>query len=319
MKRRRFLKESALAYGAFTVSPFLKPLHMDRVPDKEGRVVVMIHLSGGNDGLNTVVPYTNEIYYRKRPTLAIPGGQVIRLNHSYGFNPAIKSLMPLYEKGQMQVLNGVGYEEVHPSHYTAARLWKEAGSNAITKDAKPESDAFFNRSIPNRTAPARSEENMGLCDEHDFQNRLLLICSRIEAGSQTSLYHIALDGFDTHQFQRLKQDRLLAAYAAGIATFFKKLSGSGLLERTLIGTYSEFGRSTAENTKRGTEHGRANALFLFGSGLTNAGMDAGQPDLEAGALPHQTHFRSVYAALAKWRNGSDGLTISNAYPERNGL
>ncbi|TMJ02687.1 MAG: DUF1501 domain-containing protein, partial [Bacillati bacterium ANGP1] len=77
------------------------------VPDD--RVLVVVQLGGGNDGLNTVIPYAQDAYYRARPTLAVPRNEVLRLNDDLGLHPSLAKVKDLHEKGAMAVIQGVGY------------------------------------------------------------------------------------------------------------------------------------------------------------------------------------------------------------------
>ena len=78
------------------------------------RFLVILSLSGGNDGLNTVVPYSNPIYYDYRPTLQVPEDQVLRINDDVGFNPNMTELKEIYDSGNMAVVQGVGYPHPQP-------------------------------------------------------------------------------------------------------------------------------------------------------------------------------------------------------------
>jgi uncharacterized protein (DUF1501 family) len=91
--------------------------------DANERVLVVIQLSGGNDGLNTIVPYTNEAYYKLRPTLAIPKNQVLKTDKQLGFNPVARGLANLLEDGRLAVVQGVGYENPNRSHFESMDIW----------------------------------------------------------------------------------------------------------------------------------------------------------------------------------------------------
>lgn len=93
------------------------------------RVLVLLELHGGNDGLNTVIPYTDSQYYEFRPSLAIPRDQVLHLTPSLGFHPSLQSLMPLWESGELAVIQGVGYADPNRSHFRSIEIW-DTGSDA---------------------------------------------------------------------------------------------------------------------------------------------------------------------------------------------
>jgi uncharacterized protein (DUF1501 family) len=90
------------------------------------RRLVVIQLSGGNDGLNTIVPYRNDLYYQARPRLAIKEG-VIKLSDDLGFHPSLEALRPLYDAGELAIINNVGYPNPVRSHFKSMDIWQTAG------------------------------------------------------------------------------------------------------------------------------------------------------------------------------------------------
>jgi uncharacterized protein (DUF1501 family) len=106
----RFLRESA-ALGA--------ELRGDRV-------LVVVQLSGGNDGLNTVIPFTDENYRRQRSSLAIEKGQVLAVDQELGFHPSLKGFAKLLEAGQLAIVQGVGYPNPNRSHFESMDIWHVA-------------------------------------------------------------------------------------------------------------------------------------------------------------------------------------------------
>ncbi|RYU90212.1 DUF1501 domain-containing protein [Mucilaginibacter terrigena] len=127
MQRREFLKNTALASGAFLIPAFLKPLEaMSMSQLSQYKNLVVIQLSGGNDGLNTIVPYGNDIYYRSRKTIGIPQANVIKLNEMLGLNPAMASLKEIYDQGSMSIINSVGYPNPDRSHFRSMDIWQTA-------------------------------------------------------------------------------------------------------------------------------------------------------------------------------------------------
>ncbi|MEZ0542437.1 DUF1501 domain-containing protein [Fibrella arboris] len=129
MRRRDFLRKSALTTaGTMLIPHFLKAYELNQLglAPVTGKTLVIVQLSGGNDGLNTVVPYRNDIYYRERPTLAIPRDKVLTLNDEIGFNPALESLKSLYDDGLVTVINNVGYPNPDRSHFRSMDIWQTA-------------------------------------------------------------------------------------------------------------------------------------------------------------------------------------------------
>ena len=124
MKRRDFLKQSALASTTMFVPAFLSGFNGGKLyRSRSEKILVVIQLSGGNDGLNTVVPYRNDIYYQKRPRLAIPESEVLKVGNELGLNPAMASLRDLYEEGVVSVINNVGYPNPDRSHFRSMDIW----------------------------------------------------------------------------------------------------------------------------------------------------------------------------------------------------
>ncbi len=89
-------------------------------------VLVVCQLSGGNDGLNTFIPYANKIYYQMRPTLGVPEAQVVKLNDQMGMNPAMAPLEELFKKGQVAIIQNVGYPQANRSHFKSMDIWQSA-------------------------------------------------------------------------------------------------------------------------------------------------------------------------------------------------
>lgn len=130
MNRRKFISCSALATGALFIPRFLKGF--DKTPrvnlHSENKLVV-IQLSGGNDGLNTVIPYNQDAYYKLRPTLAIRENLLLKLTDQIGLNGGLSFLKDLYENGDLCIINNVGYPEPDFSHFRAMDIWHSASGS----------------------------------------------------------------------------------------------------------------------------------------------------------------------------------------------
>lgn len=125
MNRRNFLKKTAFASGALMIPAFLKPFEAMASGELSGyKNLVIIQLSGGNDGLNTIVPYGNDIYYQKRNTIAIPKNDIVKLNDMQGLNPNLSALKELYDQGWMSIINSVGYPNPDRSHFRSMDIWQ---------------------------------------------------------------------------------------------------------------------------------------------------------------------------------------------------
>ena len=125
MQRRDFIK--ALGAGLLTVQ--LPGLAYALAPAGYERLLVLVELKGGNDGLNTVIPYTSPDYYRLRPEIAIARDQVLRLNDNTGLHPALAPLMPLWQNKQLAIVQGVGYANPNLSHFRSIDIWDSASDS----------------------------------------------------------------------------------------------------------------------------------------------------------------------------------------------
>lgn len=378
MKRRNFIKSSALASTAMMVPSFLKSFPgYQALSSRSGKILVVVQLSGGNDGLNTIIPYENDLYYQNRPALGIPKAEVLTLSDQLGFNPAMEALRTLYDDGLMTIINSVGYPNPDRSHFRSMDIWHTASSSSeylstgwlgryldnqchgcelpyhaievddslslALKGREKNGFAVSNPKQLQRTAGNKllkaiaqqqkhhEEENVAYLyktmidtqssadylfqqskvyqskEEYPktaFGKNLKQIAELITADTDTKVYYVSLTGFDTHANQKNQQARLLKQYAEGMKAFVADLKKNGLMNDTLIMTFSEFGRRVKQNASGGTDHGTANNLFLIGGQLHQPGFYNEAPnllDLDKGDLKYQIDFRNVYATiLDKW-------------------
>jgi uncharacterized protein (DUF1501 family) len=116
-----FLHQTAMALA----DPLDTP-RTQRVSGKDSRVLVVVQLSGGNDGLNTLIPHGDDEYYRVRPALAYRGDGVLKLNDYLGLNTGLAALKAMYDDGQLAVIQGVGYPNPNRSHFRSMDIWHTA-------------------------------------------------------------------------------------------------------------------------------------------------------------------------------------------------
>lgn len=398
--RREFLKKSfGLVAAASTVPTFLSrtafalanPFDAPRVgAARDNRILLVVQLGGGNDGVNTVIPFGHDGYYRARPTLAVPKEKIVRLNDELGLHPNLTPLKELYDSGKLAVVQGVGYPNPDRSHFRSMEIWQSGivedfegtgwigrmfdhtchnahlqepcsptlavsigetlnpaikASNSVGVALRdPEqfyrmTQVYANSDIPSEeiknkigTSPLdflrrtamnaelsadrirrsiRSVQSKTAYPAEPFAQGLKLIAAMIAGNMDTRVYYISLTGFDTHANQAGAHERLLKILAGGLAAFQKDLEALGMAERVLGFTFSEFGRRLAENGSRGTDHGQAAPMFVFGQSV-KAGVVGAHPSLEKlndGDLVFHTDFRQVYATmLEKWL-GADSSAI----------
>lgn len=130
MKRRTFLQQSAYASTALMIPAFLKayqPQHLQN--SRSGKNLVIIQFSGGNDGLNTVVPFRNDLYYQHRPTLAVADSEVLKISDQLGLNPALQPIQSLFDEGLISIINNVGYPNPDRSHFRSMDIWHTASES----------------------------------------------------------------------------------------------------------------------------------------------------------------------------------------------
>ena len=394
--RRDFLKSTLGSSALLSLSPTV-PMFLSRsanaASSKTGEtVLVVIQLSGGNDGLNTVVPYGNDEYARSRPTLRLASGDVHKIDDELGFHPRMPGFARLYQEGFLSVVQGVGYPNMDRDHAAAMRNWNTAEptkancqtgwlgrtiDRAIPSDASDTPAVFVGstsqplglnaetgivpsiqsledytlQSMPGPNA-AQTQKNLqaeiaGLRREDDGNSLMRLVQTsttdmyatnrRVEAVAQsgapassyprfrlarmlgtvaqliradvgiriyfTQLGGDGFGGFDNHANQRGNHGALLHQLSESVAAFVDDLERDKLLDRVLLMTFSEFGRTVKENGRRGTGHGAAAPMFLAG-GKLKGGLIGPHPSLtdpDGDALEFHTDFRQVYAtALDRW-------------------
>jgi uncharacterized protein (DUF1501 family) len=132
LKRNAFLlgAASGLAVIGGADGLFSRALAQTPLAGGDDRVLVVVNFQGGNDGLNTVVPFGMPAYYKYRPTLAVPPNDVLRINDTIGLNPALKAFKDMYDKGQVAIVQGVGYPKPDFSHFRSTEIWQTAAPDA---------------------------------------------------------------------------------------------------------------------------------------------------------------------------------------------
>jgi uncharacterized protein (DUF1501 family) len=126
IKRRSFLKTASLATASLWVPRFLQAYSRPGALAPNGKILVVIQFSGGNDGLNTVIPVRNDVYYRERPRLGIKAQDALRLTDEAALNPALGVFKSLYDAGDLAVLHNVGYPNPDRSHFRSMDIWHTA-------------------------------------------------------------------------------------------------------------------------------------------------------------------------------------------------
>src|SRR6185369_1255111 len=139
--RREFLRTTVLGSAlSWTVPGFLAntfaalqsqaaDASTQIVTGKDDTILVVLQMAGGNDGLNTVVPYANDYYHKARPTLHLTTDSVLKLNDEIGLHNALGGFKSLYDAGQLSVIQGVGYPNPNRSHFRSTEIWQTASDS----------------------------------------------------------------------------------------------------------------------------------------------------------------------------------------------
>jgi uncharacterized protein (DUF1501 family) len=401
--RRNFLKATLGTSTLLSLAP-LAPDFLIRsviaaspIRDERDTVLVVVQLSGGNDGLNTVVPYEDDEYARNRPTIRQLPNELHKIDSLLGFHPRMGAFMRLYEQGHLSIIQGVGYPNSDRSHDSAMRIWHTADpdrpgrqtgwlgrtADSIRKPNSINSTAMvvgpitrsFALNAKNVVVPSiHSLEDLKIHEmpghhqhlsqwkravelprtdrENPFmpflQQCTLEACAnseRIEAvmnkTDDTAEYppfelagslriiaqliraHIGIriffteiggggiGGFDNHANQLGNHCALLHTLSESIAAFINDLKRDKAMNRVLLMTFSEFGRTVKENGRRGTGHGAAAPIFLAGGKLKGSliGTHPSLTDLDNDALKFNIDFRRIYATVLDRWLGFDSRTV----------
>lgn len=390
MKRREFIKNSALASSLFMVPSFVKAFEEVAINKMGFKKLVIIQLAGGNDGLNTIVPYKNDIYYKSRPKVALHKKDLLLMNDELGFNTAMAPLKNLYDQGYLSIINNVGYPNPDRSHFRSTDIWHTASAaneylqtgwlgryidehgkypytgievddslslmmkgetmNAIaTKNAQllygNTQNPYFKKVLKNKEKEHLDEHNLGYLyktmieanssakhiyqkskifetklsyPSNPFAKQLKTTADFINSGVDSKVYYVSMGGFDTHNAQQQRQEKLLDVYSKSMEVFIKDLEQNDTFKDTLVLTFSEFGRRVTQNASMGTDHGTANNVFIIGKNLKKPGFYNKAPDLKDldknGDLKYTVDFREVYATiLNNWMEVDDTKILNKSF------
>lgn len=203
LTRRRFLKRAAagaavVSLGALVPS-FLVAAATRRKTDS---ILVVVEMAGGNDGLNTVVPYEHDQYRRNRPKLAIPSADVLKIDEGLGFHPSLSGFAKLLEAGQLSIVQGVGYENPNRSHFESMDIW-----HTCQRKEEQRTDGWLGRALGILERESGSDPR-GLHFGHD-KLPFALVSRSLAVPSVRSLDQFRLNGNSDGEF--LQRVRGLAA------------------------------------------------------------------------------------------------------------
>lgn len=130
MNRRNFLKKTGVVTaGSLLLPSFLRANSIEGLLKSSTNRLVVIQLSGGNDGLNTVIPYGLDEYYQNRTRIGLNKDSLLKLDDTFGFNPALSGINKLFQNGHVSVINSVGYPNPNRSHFRSMDIWHTASNS----------------------------------------------------------------------------------------------------------------------------------------------------------------------------------------------
>jgi uncharacterized protein (DUF1501 family) len=380
------------------------------------RNLVVLYLSGGNDSLSMLAPYNDPFYTSRRPTLAIPAGQVLQIgtdssNVALGLHPRLTGLKQIFDQGRLAFIQRTGYDNQSRSHFTGTDIWSTADPNnpqglgwvgryldslpspvdplvgwnttgslphvlaahtAVPAIASPASYAFAS---PNSGAEATAERATAVriashipVDRPElafvygstqaalatldrvsmvasyrpspaypntgFAQALQAVAGAMTKSIGTRVFYVTTGGFDTHSAQNVNVTNgayynLMATMNDGLLAFHNDLKAQGLLDDTLVLSFSEFGRRISENGSGGTDHGSASVMMAMGGRVKgglygtapNLNTDPKNPTLENsnGDVKYETDFRSVYAQVIDNWLGTDSTKLLGGNFRKGGI
>jgi uncharacterized protein (DUF1501 family) len=418
--RRQFVKGGVAAFTVtYAVPQFLSELALAQ--GAHVRNLVVLYMSGGNDSLSMLAPYNDPFYRSRRPTLAIPAGQILQVGTdsskvALGLHPRLTGLKQIFDQGRLAFIQRTGYPNQSRSHFQGTDIWSTAnpgnsqgfgwvgryldslpspvdplvgwnttsslphvlqGRTAVPAIASPSGYAF---SSPNSGAEASAERSTAVriashvpvdrpelafvygssqaalatldrvatvasytgtltgtanyAANNGFAQALKAVAGAMVRGIGTKIFYVTTGGFDTHSSQNVNATggayyNLMGTMNDGLLAFYNDLKNQGLLEDTLILSFSEFGRRISENGSSGTDHGAASVMLAMGGRVNgglygtapNLNMDPKNPTLEnnAGDVTFETDFRSVYAQVIDGWLGTDSAALLGGNFRKPGL
>jgi uncharacterized protein (DUF1501 family) len=247
------------------------------------RILVVLELSGGNDGLNTIVPWSDDAYYKARPTLAIKANDSIKLNDRFALHPAMTS-----------------FESLYPTNNSSLDFLNQVSRTATAGAAL----------VRNACAEYKTMVDYG--SDNDLTLDLKKVSGMIKAGLPTRIFYVSQGGYDTHAAQAGSQQTLLIYFADALRGFMEDLERIGRADDVAAMVFTEFGRRVNENLSRGADHGTATPMYIVGKKIKGGfyGKAPSLMDLDDGNLKMTTDFRSVYATMLKeWMGFDDTKTV----------
>ncbi|HVJ83615.1 MAG TPA: hypothetical protein VNC50_21290, partial [Planctomycetia bacterium] len=132
LQRRGFLGAAGMVALGGAAPGFLARAAAAGAAKANGRALLVVELAGGNDGLNTVVPYGDDLYQKRRPGIGLKEGEVLKLDKYLGLHPRMTGFKKLYDEGSLAIVQGVGYPNPNRSHFRSMDIWHTANAETET-------------------------------------------------------------------------------------------------------------------------------------------------------------------------------------------
>ncbi len=412
--RREFFQNGIAAFAVSIVAPaFLSDLARAQAATRN---LVVLNLTGGNDGLSTLVPYADPFYYSRRPTLGIPAGNVLQIGSdstgiALGLHPALTGVRTIFNQGRLALIQRAGYANSSRSHFEGTDIWSTTNPSntqgpgwvgqylaTLPPPANPllawntlsdtpqtlQSPTVSVASIPSISAYAFNSPNTGteaidelaaaqdiashlpvdqpvvsfvattaqaamntlgqvasvgqykpsvMYPNNGFGQALQAVAGAMAKDLGTKVFFVQTGGFDTHASQDPNSTtgayyKLMGTLNDGLTAFYNDLKNIGLINDTVVLSFSEFGRRITENGSKGTDHGAASVMLAMGGGV-NGGLfgtaaslnpDPSNPTLEnsGGDVTYGTDFRSIYArVIDNWLGGDSVAVLGGNFRQTN--
>lgn len=286
MNRKDFLLLSKITAMGCAITG--TPLRLFAANHHEGNhVLVMIHLKGGNDGLNTVIPLDHyDALANARENILLPEHKVLSLSAVTGLHPAMQEVKGMYDDGMVHIVQGVGHSHECISHSDAIAMWMNSSSGTAIPVC----------------------EGSRVLQGNSLAAQLHQVGEEIKEGTAAQVYIVTLDGFDTHVAQTDRKDttrgahaQLLQQLSVSVYDFLKSAKKKGFADRVSLMAFSEFGRRIKSNIYGGTDHGTAGPVLMFGKqiegGITGCNPVIPAEVTVADNLAVQYDLGRVYAGI----------------------
>lgn len=344
--RRQFLQAGLTGAAAVALTSSIPSLAAASPALASDNILVLIQLSGGNDGLNTVIPTRLSEYRTARPHIAITDS-FHPISNDFALNPGLTHFKNLFDQGKLAIVNGCGYPQPNRSHFRSLEIWHTADPVGSTVDGwlarylgqsfgnagalpmgvhvgsqLPQSFAATSGQVPATCLQSADDIRAfhpRLSDAdypRDLGAQLQLIARLIDANKGTRVFSCQISGFDTHANQLRQHESQLRQLDEAVAAFYKEISSSGHADKVTVMCFSEFGRRLAQNNSNGTDHGAAGPVFVIGNKVKGGfyGAHPSLTDLDHGDLKYTTDFRRVYSTLLdKWLNANSTQILGNRF------